>query len=204
MPLGPTWVNERNSCWDPCRYNRLVTTKGNSVKSKEGPMNYIMPFNALYQSWSPIHTQWWAVGWYLKTWILCLATRLICISVTRGCGDEPPTKSQKGLNEESPAALNTTHTAEKKRLWVYGPLARYVNLWVVHALGMPGTFSLPPRVSDPDMHHGTCVTHVPWYMPGSITSDFIWSRWRGKGSRHSRRMRIPQFYVSGKRSILSC
>ena len=25
---------------------------------------------------------------------------------------------------------------------------------------MPGTFSPPPRVSDPDMHHGTCVTHV--------------------------------------------
>ena len=24
--------------------------------------------------------------------------------------------------------------------------------------------------SDPDMHHGTCVTHVPWYMPGSLTS----------------------------------
>ena len=24
-------------------------------------------------------------------------------------------------------------------------------------------FSPPPRVSDPDMHHGTCVTHVPWY-----------------------------------------
>ena len=22
-------------------------------------------------------------------------------------------------------------------------------------------------VSDPGMHHGTCVTHVPWFMPGS-------------------------------------
>ena len=31
---------------------------------------------------------------------------------------------------------------------------------------MPGTFSPPPRVSGPDMHHGTCVTHV------------LWSRWR--------------------------
>ena len=45
---------------------------------------------------------------------------------------------------------------------------------------MPGTFSPPPRVGDPDMHHGTCVTHVPWCMPGSITSSFLWSRWRGK------------------------
>ena len=27
------------------------------------------------------------------------------------------------------------------------------------------------EVSDPDMHHGTCVTHVPWCMPGSLTYD---------------------------------
>ena len=32
--------------------------------------------------------------------------------------------------------------------------------------GMPGTFSPAPRVSDPDMHHGTCVTHVPWWCRG--------------------------------------
>ena len=62
-------------------------------------------------------------------------------------------------------------------------------------------FHRPPRVSDPDMHHGTFVTHVPWCMAGSLTSGFLWSWWRGKLSRHSRRMRNPQFYVSGKRSI---
>ena len=66
---------------------------------------------------------------------------------------------------------------------------------------MPGTFSPPPWVSDPDMHHGTCVTHVSWCMPGSMISCFLWSRWRGKRSRQSRRMRNPQFYVSGKRPI---
>ena len=49
-----------------------------------------------------------------------------------------------------------------------------------HALGMPGKFSPPPRASDPGMHHGTCVTHVPWCMPGSLTNDFLWSRRRGK------------------------
>ena len=49
-----------------------------------------------------------------------------------------------------------------------------------HAPGMPGTFSPPPRESDPDMHHGTCVTHVPWCMPGSLTSGFLWNRRRGK------------------------
>ena len=26
-----------------------------------------------------------------------------------------------------------------------------------------------PLVSDPDMHHGTCMTHVPWCMSGSLT-----------------------------------
>ena len=73
----------------------------------------------------------------------------------------------------------------------HGPLARYVRLRVAHAPRMPGTFSLLPRVSDPDMHHGTCVTHVPWCMPESLTSGFLLIRWRGKRSRHSRRMRSP-------------
>ena len=30
-------------------------------------------------------------------------------------------------------------------------------------------FQRKPQVSDPDMHHGTCVTHVPWCMSGSLT-----------------------------------
>ena len=39
---------------------------------------------------------------------------------------------------------------------------------------MPETFSRQwlqrnPLVSDPGMHQGTCVTHVPWYMSGSLT-----------------------------------
>ena len=58
-----------------------------------------------------------------------------------------------------------------------------------------------PRVRDPDVHHGTCVTHVPWCMSGSRTSGFLWSRRWGKFSRHSRRMRNPRFYVFGKRPI---
>ena len=83
----------------------------------------------------------------------------------------------------------------------HGPLTRYVKLRVAHVPGMPETFSPPPRVSDPDMYHGTCVTHVPWCMPGSLISGFLWSRCRWKRSRHSLRMRNPQFYVSGKRPI---
>ena len=57
-----------------------------------------------------------------------------------------------------------------------GPLARYVKLRVVHALGIPGAFSPPLRVRYPDMHQGTCVTHVPWCTPGSLTTQFLWSQ----------------------------
>ena len=30
-------------------------------------------------------------------------------------------------------------------------------------------FRRKPLLSDPGMHHGTCVTHVPWCMSGSLT-----------------------------------
>ena len=56
-----------------------------------------------------------------------------------------------------------------------GPLTRYIKLRVAHAPGMPGKlftrhrFQREPLVSDPCMHHGTCVMHVPWCMLGSIT-----------------------------------
>ena len=88
--------------------------------------------------------------------------------------------------------------APKLGMLYNGPLTRCVKLRIAHAPQMPGTFSPSPRVSKPDMHHGTCVTHVPWCMPGSLTSGFLWSQWRGK---HSRRMRYPQFCVSGKRPM---
>ena len=52
-----------------------------------------------------------------------------------------------------------------------GPLTRYVKLRVAHA---PGTFSrqrlqTKPLISEPGMYRGTCVTHVPWCMSGSLT-----------------------------------
>ena len=59
--------------------------------------------------------------------------------------------------------------------------------------------SPPPRVSDLDIHQSTWVTHVPWCMPGSLTSGFLWSWWQGKRSRQSRGMRNPPLCVSGKR-----
>ena len=50
------------------------------------------------------------------------------------------------------------------------------------------------RVSDSDMHHGTCVTHVPWCMPGLLTSGFLWRRWRVKT--------FPAFPAHAQPSIL--
>ena len=47
-----------------------------------------------------------------------------------------------------------------------GPLTRYAKLRVAHATGMSERFprhrlQREPLFSDPSMHHGTCVTHVP-------------------------------------------
>ena len=84
------------------------------------------------------------------------------------------------------------------------PLIRCVKLRVAHAPGMARMLSPPPRVRDPGMHQSTCVIHVPWCMPRSLTLGFIWSQWRGKCSQHSRRMRNPQFCVSGKRPMAAC
>ena len=108
------------------------------------------------------------------------------------------------VSHNNSACDGLKYTAKKKNVCIishHEPLTRYVKLRVAHAPRMPGTFSPPPRVSNPDMRHGTCVTHVPWWMPGSLTSGFLWSRWRGKRSRHSRRMRNTQFDVTGKRPI---
>ena len=69
-----------------------------------------------------------------------------------------------------------------------GPLVRYIKLRVAHAPGMPGAFS-PPSASTTTAR---AVMHVEIANP----------RWWGKRSRHSWRMRNPQFYLSGKRPIV--
>ena len=86
-------------------------------------------------------------------------------------------------------------------LYTMGLLPDTQKMRVAHTLELPGTVSPPPRVSVPDMHPGTCVTHMPWCMPRLWINGFFWSRWREKRSWHSRRMRIPQFCVFGKRPM---
>ena len=57
-------------------------------------------------------------------------------------------------------AMFTLNSApvESDHSFQHGPLARYVKLRVAYAPGVSGTFSSSPLVSDPRMHHGTCVT----------------------------------------------
>ena len=78
---------------------------------------------------------------------------------------------------------------------------RYGPLWA-HAPRMPRP--PPPTPAGKRSRHASRHVRnacVPWCMPGLLTSGFLWSRWRGKRSRHSRRMHKPQFYVSGKRPM---
>ena len=80
----------------------------------------------------------------------------------------------------------------------HGPRTRYVKLRVVHAPGMPGKFSPPPiskeTASYRSRHASRHVRDARAGMYVGIANPW----WRGKRSRHSRRMRNPQFYVSCK------
>ena len=58
--------------------------------------------------------------------------------------------------------------------YVKWPLSIYVKFRVAHAPGCRERFlhhrlQRKQLISDPGMHDGTCVTHVPWCMPGSLT-----------------------------------
>ena len=91
-------------------------------------------------------------------------------------------------NEISTKYIFQVRSSNGITTWAVGLLPNTSNCGCACA-EMPVTFSPSPLVSNPDMHHGTCVMRVPWCMPGSLTRGFLWSRWRGKRSRHSRRMR---------------
>ena len=82
------------------------------------------------------------------------------------------------------------------------PITGYLKLRVVHALEMPGTFSPPPAsketASQRSRHVSRHVRHARAVMHVGMSNP----RWWGECSRHSRHMRNPQFYVSGKRPII--
>ena len=76
---------------------------------------------------------------------------------------------------------------------IHGPLIRYAKIAGCACAGNAG-----------DVFPATAGyrSRYVWCMPGSLTSGFLWSRWRGfPVYRHSRRMHNPQFCVSGKRPV---
>ena len=81
---------------------------------------------------------------------------------------------------------------------LHGPPTRYIKLRVAHAPGMPGAFSPPPTSIETacyrPRHASRHVRRARAVMYVGIANP----RWQGKLSR---RMRNPQFYVSGKRPI---
>ena len=134
-------------------------------------------------------------------WAHCTALQRVCLQNMSAKQQYSTFVTTVRVQRNRSLRVYLPHTENMKPMgvnWLHGPPARYVKLRVVHA---PGAFSPPPRVSNPDMHHGTCMTHAPWSVPWSLTNDYLWNRWRGKRSRHSRCMRNPQFYVSGKRPM---
>ena len=44
-----------------------------------------------------------------------------------------------------------------------------VRRWWIEFMFPHHRLQREPLVSDPGMHHGTCVTHVPWWMSASLT-----------------------------------
>ena len=81
----------------------------------------------------------------------------------------------------------------------HGPLTRYAKWRVAHAPWMTGTFPPPPTsketASKRSRHASRNVRHPRAVMHAGIANP----RWRRK---RSRRMRNPQYCVSGKRPIV--
>ena len=126
----------------------------------------IMPFPQAWTKRPSIFKQFSYTCLWMKSYIFCLEFHWTFFCRVRSIKKTLAIASGNGL------MLNRNKV-------YHGPLSRYVKLWIVHAPGMPETFSPPPQISVPDMHHDTFVTRVAWCVPGSLTSGFLWS-WGGE------------------------
>ena len=75
----------------------------------------------------------------------------------------------------------------------YGPLTRYKKLQVAHAPGMPGTFSPPPISKETTSQRSRHASRHVRQARAVMHVGIAYLRWRGKRSRHSRRMRTRNF-----------
>ena len=74
-----------------------------------------------------------------------------------------------------------------------GPLTRYVKLQVAHAPGMPGTFPPPPISKETNSQRSRHASRHVRDARAVMHVGIAHLRWRGKRSRHSRRMRTRNF-----------
>ena len=81
------------------------------------------------------------------------------------------------------------------------PFTRYSKMLVAHAPGMPGAFSPPPTSKESASYRSRRASRHVRHARAVMHSGIAYPRCQGKRSRHSRRMRSRQFYVSGKRPI---
>ena len=84
--------------------------------------------------------------------------------------------------------------------WWYGPLTRYVTLWVAHAPGMPGTFSLAVD-SKEKLTIPACITARAWRTCRDACRDRL-PLVAGKTFPAFPAHAHPQFSVSGKRPMI--
>ena len=77
-------------------------------------------------------------------------------------------------------ALRMDHSVTHEELYAMGLLPETQNCGLHMRREFRERFPPPSRVSDPGLHHGTCVAHVPWCISGSLTNGLLWSLVVGK------------------------
>ena len=112
----------------------------------------------------PHISYWYINNVYMKIWYIIIYPYLTLTElwlnhhwVRTRTSDHIPLKNINVTTYPCSAVLSTWASYQMRKMRV------------THALGMPGTFSPAPTSKDPGMDHGTCVTHVPWCMSGSLT-----------------------------------
>ena len=155
------------------------------IRLTEANMRLLWPRILTEISHSSIGTQTISIMALMKAWNEGISTMQWCgrslSTVFRGNSNGARGNGRHGrgdcidggmnLDEKQCSAHSHDHVYNQSG---HGPLARYVKLRVAHAPGMLGTFfrhqvQRKPLFSHPGMHHGTCVTHVPWCMSGSLS-----------------------------------
>ena len=147
------------------------------------------------------------LGWLLRTW--CYCCNLNQEQTTTKCHVRLSTTLQKASDMNTYAWLIILYSnliAEISSVWfisdrsIHGPLAKNLNYGLCMHSQCGKRF---PHywVSDSHLHHGTCVTHVPWCILGSLSSGFLWWQENAPGIRGACTVRSFTYLVRGPCSL---